>query len=112
MASGIENADAGHVADEVEARLAEADQAAHRAYSAARALSELTGSLDYTDDPVGADIRRVVESAMGNQIGDLNSFVESLDAFQGEIRAARAAQRGVDGDSAETLDVVGQSIRG
>ena len=111
MAIGIENADFGHIADEVSARVAEADQAAHRAYTAAESLANLTSSLNYTSDPIGSDIRRVVESAMGNQIGDLNSLVASLDEFQGQIHAARTVQQGTDGDSAENLDVVGQSIR-
>ncbi|EFV11953.1 type VII secretion target [Segniliparus rugosus] len=111
MAIDIENADSGHVADEVNARVAEADQAAHRAYTAAESLANLTGSLNYTSDPIGSDIRRVVESAMGNQIGDLNSLVASLDEFQGQIRAAQSAQQGIDGEAAESLDMVDQKIR-
>ncbi|MGL6235023.1 MAG: hypothetical protein ACRC20_06730 [Segniliparus sp.] len=110
MASGIENADAGHIHDEVAALLNRADDIAHKAVGLAERFHEASTGVQYPDNAIGASARRVLESHTANRVGQMDSFVARLDGLIAKTRAGVGVQDEHDGSSAGQLAEVGREI--
>ncbi|ADG99151.1 hypothetical protein Srot_2717 [Segniliparus rotundus DSM 44985] len=110
MGTGIENADAGHVADEVASILNRVDDVAHKALGLAERFYEAAAGVRYPDDASGENARAVLQSHTENRVGQMDSVVARLDGLIAKTRAGVGVQREQDGASAEGLAEVAREI--